>query len=122
MVALVTVHALNLTKKYKNSEAKNAIRHFLWVAGLSLVMGRDHARSIAAAHESGLLNFAETRADSRRDRANNAFTLTWMKNRYGNRRVAISGVYSYMLSLRKTAERLFNEGKFTCVKACGRAS
>lgn len=120
MVALITAHANNLTKKYGNSNAKNAIRHFLWVAGMSLVVGRDHARSIAGAHEAGLLNFAGDRVDSRRDRANNAFTLSWMKNNYRNQRVAVSGVYSYLLSLRKTAERLFTEGRFTCVKSCGK--
>lgn len=60
-------------------DKKNFIRHFVWMVGLAVLVGRKMAKALGDAHEFRLSVTGTTyeRRDSARDLANNAIALRW---------------------------------------------
>ncbi|YCK38243.1 RHS repeat-associated core domain-containing protein [Actinomadura sp. ATCC 39365] len=65
----------------KETDKKNAVRHFLWQVTLAYVIGQDAAVSLAEAHEKGeACRPKRARCDTAADQYNNAFSRSWAKS------------------------------------------
>ncbi|MBP2704695.1 hypothetical protein JOL79_12810 [Microbispora sp. RL4-1S] len=63
-------------KKIKNGFEKNAVRHFMWMGAMTVVLGAKTAKYVGDAHEFA----ADDPADSRRDQYNNAVARDYARS------------------------------------------
>lgn len=91
------------------------MRHFMWQAALAFKTGYRAAKRIGDAHEYGLSQFREDRADSARDLDNNRTARTWAKNNMSqiSRAFRRGGIMGLMGLLYSVGMQLYNRGNFT---------
>jgi hypothetical protein len=82
-IAVITYKAVEAVKNTKNSKKKNAVRHFIWQAMLSYVVGPGVAEQVGNAHEFGqdIDPDLKVRADSAVDQHNNTVARKRAQNR-----------------------------------------
>ncbi|MGW0071487.1 DUF6973 domain-containing protein [Streptosporangium sandarakinum] len=74
-VAEISAYSMWVVTNVNDSNAKNAMRHFVWMAAIAAVDGAKVARSVADAHEAG--TGRKTWIDSQRDRRNNYYGINY---------------------------------------------
>jgi uncharacterized protein DUF6973 len=78
----VSLKAREVVKSIANEDRANAVRHFVWQAMLTYLLGEDVATSVGNAHEKGqdIDPNPRIRRDSMIDRHNNEVTRRWMSS------------------------------------------
>ena len=75
----ISIAASKMTKRLKGNE-QEAIRHFVWMGAMSVILGLSIAKKIGDAHEWGLSEHSSTRADSARDQRNNKIARAYVRS------------------------------------------
>lgn len=91
---------------------REALRHFMWQAALTVVVNPSGAAAMGLAHEGG-----DASPDSQRDGIDNDIALAWAAE---NRRIlaasASRGIPTLMAFLFREGDRLWEQGRFAKVR------
>ncbi|GAA0840969.1 RHS repeat domain-containing protein [Streptosporangium amethystogenes subsp. fukuiense] len=114
-IAAISAYAAGLTSGIKDSNKANAIRHFVWMAGMATVVGEAAALDFAKAHEAG--TGRKKYGDSLRDQLNNIHSMKYEKNHRGELQAIYwtasvgAGITTVMNHLAIAGSKEYNAGR-----------